>query len=109
MRRKMWTNLWKRKIKTFYGAVAFLMFFLMISTVGAVECDTVSLHTGTIRSFIFLILWVLFTYLAGGFKEYQQTEKDRRTNATKYDGPYPKHNYTKVYQEKGGKSSAKFL
>lgn len=107
MRRKMWTSLWKRRAKSFYGAIAFLMFFLMIGTVGAVECDTVSLHTGTIRSFVFLALWVLFTYLAGGFEEY--TEKDRRTNATKYDGPYQKHNHTKVYQEKGGNSSVKSL
>jgi hypothetical protein len=109
MRRKTRTSLWKRRIKTFYGAIAFSMFFLMIGTVGAVECDNIPLLTGTIRSFVFLILWVLFTYLAGGFEEYQQTEKDRRTNTTKYDGPYQKYNYTKVYQEKGGNSSVKSL
>ncbi len=98
MRRKMWTNLWKRRIKTFYGAIAFLMFFLMIGTVGAVECDNIPLFAGTIRSFVFLALWVLFTYLAGGFEEY--TEKGRHTNVTKYDGPYQKYNYIKVYQKK---------
>lgn len=83
MRRKTRTSLWKRRIKTFYGAIAFSMFFLMIGTVGAVECENISFFAGTIRTFVFLTLWVLFTYLAGGFEEY--TEKDRRTNTTKYD------------------------
>jgi len=55
-----------------FGYFAFLMFFLMYGTVGAVECDTLPLFEGTIRSIIFLALWVLFTYLAGGFEEYSE-------------------------------------
>ena len=63
----------KRKhLRTLSGSIAFAMFFLIIGTVGAVECDTLPLFEGTIRLIIFLALWVLFTYLAGGFEEYSE-------------------------------------
>lgn len=58
--------------KIVFGSFAFLMFFLVYGTVGAVECDTLSLFEGIIRSIIFLALWVLFTYLAGGFENYAE-------------------------------------
>ncbi len=59
----------KRKLfRTLSGSIAFVMFFLIIGTVGAIECDTVPLTEGMIRAFVFMALWVLFTYLAGGFE-----------------------------------------
>ena len=60
--------LWQKNKKKVFWSFAFLMIFLMYGTVGAVECDTLPLFEGTIRSIIFLALWVLFTYLAGGFE-----------------------------------------
>lgn len=48
--------------------IAFAMFFLMIGTVGAVECDNLPLGSGMIRAFAFMGLWVLFSWLAGAFE-----------------------------------------
>ena len=61
-------RLWQIHKKKVYGSFAFLMFLLVCGTVGAVECNTISLFKGTVRSIIFLALWVLFIYLAGGFE-----------------------------------------
>ena len=65
-------RLWQIHKKKVFGSFAFLMFLLVCGTVGAVECNTISLLEGTIRSIIFLALWVLFTYLAGGFGNYAE-------------------------------------
>lgn len=54
--------------KTVFGVIAFVLFFLMLGAVGAVENDTVPLLPGAIRIFAFLALWALFSYLAGAFK-----------------------------------------
>ena len=62
----------RRHFRTLTGSIAFVMFFMTIGTVGAVECDALPLFEGTIRVIIFLALWVLFTYLAGGFEEYAE-------------------------------------
>lgn len=51
-----------------FGAAAVVMFFLIIGTVGAMECGNISLLAGTIRAFGFMALWAVLTYLAGGFK-----------------------------------------
>lgn len=65
-------RLWQIHKKKVFGSFAFIMFFLVCGTVGAVECNTISLFEGTIRAIIFLALWVLFTYLAGGFENYAE-------------------------------------
>lgn len=73
MARKAAVKRIKRKhLRTLYGSIAFAMFFLLVGTVGAMECDTVPLTGGMIRAFVFMALWVLFTYLAGGFEEYAE-------------------------------------
>jgi hypothetical protein len=60
----------KRKLfRTLSGLIAFVMFLLIIGTVGAVERDTVPLTEGMIRAFTLMVLWVLFAYLAGGFSK----------------------------------------
>lgn len=72
----------KRKhFRTLSGAIAFVMFFLIIGTVGAMECDTVPLTEGMIRAFVFMALWVLFTYLAGGFEEYTERRSSHEIQA----------------------------
>lgn len=65
-------RIWQKHKKKIFGSLAFLMFFLVCGTVGAIECDTVPLTGGMIRTFVFMALWVLFTYLAGGFEEYAE-------------------------------------
>lgn len=60
--------------KTVFGVIAFVMFFLMLGTVGAIECDTVPLGIGTIRAFAFMGLWALFSWLAGAFDPYDRKE-----------------------------------
>ena len=62
----------RRHFRTLSGSIAFAMFFLIIGTVGAIECDTVPITEGMIRAFVFMALWVLFTYLAGGFENYAE-------------------------------------
>ena len=71
-RKKAVVRIKRRHFRTLYGAIAFAMFFMIIGTVGAVECDTVPLTEGMIRAFVFMALWVLFTYLAGGLEEYSE-------------------------------------
>ena len=61
--------------KTVFGAIAFVMFLLMVGTAGAIENDAVPLLPGTIRLFAFLGLWAFFSDLAGAF---DYTEPERR-------------------------------
>ena len=53
------------KFKTVCGVIAFVMFFVMLGTVGAVENDALPLLPGAVRILAALGLWVLFSYLAG--------------------------------------------
>ena len=64
-----------KRLKKVFGSFAFLMFFLIYGTVGAIEYDTLNLFEGTVRLIIFLVLWVFFIYLAGGFEEYSERKK----------------------------------
>lgn len=63
------------KFKTVCGAIAFVLFFLMLGTVGAIEQDIVPLFPGMIRVFALMALWVLFCNLSGAF---DYTEPERR-------------------------------
>ena len=83
---------------TVFGVIAFVLFFLMLGAVGAVENDTVPLLPGAIRIFAFLALWVLFAYLAGAFdysqersepREIQREDPDARPGRTGREGPGP--------------------
>lgn len=84
--------------KTVFGVIAFVLFFLMLGAVGAVENDTVPLLPGAIRIFAFLALWVLFAYLAGAFdysqersepREIQREDPDARPGRTGREDPGP--------------------
>ena len=84
--------------KTALGVIAFVLFFLMLGAVGAVENDTVPLLPGAIRIFALLALWVLFAYLAGAFdysqersepREIQREDPDARPGRTGRQSPCP--------------------
>ena len=84
--------------KTAFGVIAFVLFFLMLGAVGAVENDTAPLLPGAIRIFALLALWVLFSYLAGAFdysqersepREVQRENPDTRPGRTGREGPGP--------------------
>jgi len=64
-RKKAVMRIKRRLFRTLSGSIAFVMFLLIIGTVGAVECDALPLFEGTIRSIIILALWVLFTLERG--------------------------------------------
>lgn len=85
--------------KTVCGVIAFFMFLLMIGTVGAIEHNDLPLLAGTVRTFLFMGLWVLFSYLAGAFdytteerrkpREVQPEDPDARSSWTSREGPGP--------------------
>ena len=64
-----------KRLKKVFGSLAFLMFFLIYGTVGAVEQNALSLFEGTVRLIIFLALWILSIYLAGGFEESSERKR----------------------------------
>jgi hypothetical protein len=64
-----------KRLKKVFDSLAFLMFFLIYGTVGAVEQNALSLFEGTVRLIIFLALWVLFIHLAGGFEESSERKR----------------------------------
>lgn len=53
--------------KTVCGVIAFVMFFVLLGTVGAVEQNTVPFAEGTARMFAALGLWAFFTWQSGAF------------------------------------------
>jgi len=65
-----------KRLKKVFGFLAFLMFFLVYGTVGAIEHNALSLFEGTVRLIIFLALWVFFIYLAGGFEGYTERKNE---------------------------------
>lgn len=46
------------KFKTVCGVIAFVLFFLMLGAVGAIEQDIVPLFPGMVRVFALMALWV---------------------------------------------------
>lgn len=84
--------------KSLSGVIAFVMFFLMLGTVGGIENDTIPLLPGMIQTFAFMGLWVLFSHLAGAFdypqersepREVQRENPDARPGRTGREGPGP--------------------
>jgi len=54
-------------MRKLFGVLAFLSFFFVFGTVGAMEQDMIGLGVGMVRGSIGLALMWLFTWLAGGF------------------------------------------
>jgi len=63
------------------------MFFLALGTVGAMELDALPFFEGVARAIFFTALWVLFTFLAGGFEKHtERMDKHEVQTANSY--PY---------------------
>ena len=71
------------KFKTVCGVIAFVLFFLMLGAVGAIEQDIVPLFPGMIRVFALMALWVLFCNLSGAF-DYATTSWNRALRRRSY-------------------------
>lgn len=75
------------KFKTVCGVIAFVLFFLMLGAVGAIEQDIVPLFPGMVRVFALMALWVLFCNLAGAFDYHaalQQFKKNSLHNVLRF-------------------------
>lgn len=57
-----------KSVRRIFGALAFLSFFFLLGSVGAVEHDTVALGQGCIQMAAGLAAFGLFTWLSGGFR-----------------------------------------
>ncbi len=57
----------KKCFKTAFGAAAGLSLFLLLGTVGGMDCEILPLIPGMIRCIIFLVVWIVNTYVAGAF------------------------------------------
>lgn len=55
-------------MKTIFGTLAFISFFLMIGTVGAMDCRNISLLHGAIQGGISIFCFAVFSKLAGAFE-----------------------------------------
>jgi hypothetical protein len=87
------------KFKTVCGVIAFVLFFLMLGAVGAIEQDIVPLFPGMVRVFALMSLWVLFCNLAGAFgyteperrkpREVRREDPVARTGRTSRQSPCP--------------------
>lgn len=65
-------------MKKIFGTLAFLSFFFVLGTVGAIEQDMIPLGTGTIRMSIGMAVFYLFCKLSGAFDPYVCEEKESR-------------------------------
>jgi len=76
-------KLWRRHKKNLYGTIAFVSFFIVLGSVGAMEHDTVPFWQGVGQVFFFMASFAFFTYLAGGFEEmgHEFARFDERTKA----------------------------
>lgn len=57
----------ERRRKGVCGAIAFISFFLLLGSVGALEHGNVTLTQGIVQMLLFIGAAALFTWLAGGF------------------------------------------
>jgi len=71
-------------VKKVFGTLAFLSFFFLLGTVGAIEQNTLALGIGTVRMIFGLVGFGLFTWLAGGFD--YSTEKENRPRCSRPKG-----------------------
>ncbi len=62
-------------MKKVFGILAFLSFFFVLGTVGAIECDMIAPCTGFIRAMLGIVVMAVFAKIAGAF-EYDTREDD---------------------------------
>ena len=74
-------------MKKVFGVLAFLSFFFVFGTVGAIEQDMIGLGAGVIRCLIGLVCVDTFTRLAGGYDySYTYDEESRPRSGTSKGG-----------------------
>ena len=84
-------------MRRFFGVLAFLSFFWLYRTIGAVEQDMLSLGTGTIHMILALACFYVFCKLSGAFDPVPRKRKsrprcaDRKTASVKAHFDYNKH------------------
>ena len=59
----------KKWRKSIFGAIAFVSFFLVLGSVGAMETYRISFEQGVMQICVFLICFVCCSYVSGGFTE----------------------------------------
>ena len=55
-------------MKKVFGILAFLSFFFVLGTVGAIECDMIAPGTGFIRAMLGIVVMAVFAKIAGAFE-----------------------------------------
>lgn len=65
-------------MRKFFGVLAFLSFFWLYGTIGAVEQDMLSLGTGTLHMIFALACFYVFCKLSGAFDPYIPEKKKSR-------------------------------
>lgn len=73
-------------MKKVFGTLAFLSFFFLLGTVGAVEQDMISLKSGTIRMAVELLVFWLSCELSGAYEPYVYEEKKNRPRCSRPKG-----------------------
>lgn len=73
-------------MKKVFGTLAFLSFFFLLGTVGAVEQDMISLEAGAIRMAIELFVFDLSCELSGATEPYVYEEKKNRPRCRRPKG-----------------------
>lgn len=73
-------------MKKVFGTLAFLSFFFLLGTVGAVEQDMISLKAGAIRMVIELLVFGLSCELSGANDPYVCEEKKNRPRCSRPKG-----------------------
>lgn len=66
-RGRRWRRRLKKRLKTVCGVISFVMFYLTLGVVGAIEQDSLPLLPGMIYAFTFEGLFAFFAWLAGAF------------------------------------------
>ena len=56
-------------MKTIFGTLSFVSFLLMLGSIGATDRGIISFSQGGVQALLSLSSFILFMYLAGGFKE----------------------------------------
>lgn len=70
-------------MRKFFGVLAFLSFFWLYRTIGAVEQNMLSLGTGTIHMVLALTCFYVFCKLAGAFDPYVPQKKKSRSRCSR--------------------------
>lgn len=63
-------------LKNIFGVLAFLSFFMIIGTTGALEHDTITFTQSIVQGSISMLCFYLFAKLAGAFEPYVEQDNE---------------------------------